>query len=465
MARVILLVVVVAISAASCSEDELHGKNFEYNVYNQSDIDLGIKVTLAVSSSGAALVKEAFTLKPGEEITFMKAAEQKEPGAYIQSLEVLDKDLTQTYRLVDLASRQVDGNVTRLGVWMPSPRAREIAINNTGVIIYADETSIYGFFPRDELGTGSYFFRSNDDLKTIVKSMLPPETTGYDITGEFGNTIVANDRMAYSASTSFIVSNNKGQSWSPMFSVFNGNNADFMTADIISPSEGWFFTYHYWDSTRTFRFDGNSYVRQSRLREYCVQHARFFSSSTGYVVANTKNNVSPSDSPNAYLFATTDGGASWSQPVEISTTESPLKFFAFPSGDFFVMRTNYFEMHKSYYHSGDFGATWQLVETGIEGKIRDMQFISEDIGFIKTGTNSLWSQTTYGFVYKTTDGGKTWHKIPSVDLPGSRIHFYNEKVGVMQDLIYGEGQILLVTRDGGVTWKELMYPYDYLKAD
>ncbi len=127
------------------------------------------------------------------------------------------------------------------------------------------------------------------------------------------------------------------------------------------------------------------------------------------------------------------------------------------------MRSNAFDLHKSYYRSDDYGATWDLVETFIEGKIRDMQFISENIGFIKTGETSLWSQANHGFLYKTIDGGKTWNKIPSVSLLGSRIYFFNEQIGVMQDLFYSEGQILLVTRDGGASWKELMYPYDYLR--
>ena len=464
MKRVALSAVIASFCLfGSCDEDELAGKNFDYTLRNESDIELGIKVTESSSASGFAILEGSFTLKPGEEVTFMKSSEQKEPGSFLHKVEVLDKGMATTYKTLDLASRKVDGNTTRVNVWMPSPNAREIAKNNNGVTVYIDETSIYGFFPKDNVGTGSYFFRSSDDLKTITKSVLPEGTTWFDVTDIFSNTIIINDHSVYSENTRFLISTNKGQSWSQLFSAPNSNDIDFLTADFISPTEGWFFNYNYWDSTKVFKVDNSSYTRKSRLSGICVNHATFFDTNTGYVIANTKNNVSPADSQNAYLFKTSNGGINWSDPVEVSTNGSAAKFFAFPTGSFFVMRSNSFEMHKSYYHSKDYGVTWDLVETNIEGKIRDMQFISENIGFIKTGNNPLWSQTNYGFLYKTIDGGKTWNKIPSVSLPGSRVYFFNEQIGLMQDLISGDGQILLVTRDGGGSWKELMYPYDYLK--
>lgn len=464
MARLTLAVAIVPLLLfCSCDEDELAGKDFDYIIYNESDIEIGIKIEPSTSTSGVEILESAFALKPGEEVTFMKSSEQKEPGSFLRSAEVLDKNLVTTYKTLDLSSRKIDGNITRINVWMPSPNAKQIAKNSTGVTVYIDETSIYGFFPKDNLGTGSYFFRSSNDLQTISKSVLPEGTTWYDITNVFSNTVIVHDHSGYAQNTSFLISNNNGQSWSQLFSVPNSNDIDFLVADFISPTEGWFFNYNYWDSTKVFKVDNNSYMRKSRLAGFCVNHAAFFDTNTGYVIANTKNNVSPADSQNAYLFKTSNGGTSWSEPVEISTTDWASRLFAFPSGEFFVMRGNTFEMHTSYYHSDDYGTTWDLVETNIEGKIRDMQFISEDIGFIKTGNNSLWSQTNYGFLYKTIDGGKTWNKIPSISLPGSRVYFFSEQIGLMQDLIYGEGQILLVTRDGGATWKEIMYPYDYLR--
>ncbi len=119
----------------SCDEDELAGKNFDYNIHNESDIEIGIKVTESNSPLDFTILESTFRLKPGEEVTFLKSSEQKALGAFILTVEVLDSDMAIGYKLLDLSSGKIDGNVTRFNVWMPSPNAREIAKNSTGVTV------------------------------------------------------------------------------------------------------------------------------------------------------------------------------------------------------------------------------------------------------------------------------------------------------------------------------------------
>lgn len=88
---------------------------------------------------------------------------------------------------------------------------------------------------------------------------------------------------------------------------------------------------------------------------------------------------------------------------------------------------------------------WQWIETGYPFTIYDMCFPpgQSDVGFA-AGSNSI-----YGIILKTTDGGFSWVKISDDSIPGLRaVCFTSTAVG----FVGGDQSSLLKTTDGGLSW-------------
>lgn len=459
----VLISLAITMFFFSCKEDEHVNEKYSYHLKNVSTVEVGIKIYPQLNVSGASFMKNDFVLKPGEEAELLRAEEQKDPTAYLHSIEIYDLTFTDRYKILDMTHVNVSGNTSTIELWLPDPNSETILEHNSDVRIYMDDNSIYGFCPMNELNYQSFFFRTTNEFHSISMSNLPAGTLGYGKGNIFGEELIAFDFGVYSERTRFIVSRNNGVSWNNFVNVDHDWGTDFMGADFISAQDGWFFTYHNWDSTQVYRISDNTFNRIAVIKGYCVIDSEFIDALRGYILVNPKDNVMPSGFPATYILKTIDGGVHWSEPILVSQTEAPLKFFVFPSGKIVIMRNNSFEMHSSYYVSIDDGTTWRLKTAIPEGKIRDIQFISDRIGFIKTGNSIEWTNPTMGFLYKTTDGGETWSKIPSVQLPGARIYFHDENNGLLQDLEYGKGQILYTTHNGGADWKEVLYPYQYFE--
>jgi hypothetical protein len=462
MIRLFAVIFLIQLSFA-CQQDEHVNERFNYRLKNVSNVEVGIRINPQPNVPGTSVLNNNFILKPGEDAELLRAEEQKDPASYLHSVEIYDITFSERYKILDMTHVNVFGNTSTLELWLPDPNSEPILERNTDVRIYVDENSIYGFCPMNELNYESFFFRTDNEFHTISKSTLPAGTLGFGRGYVSGQELIAFDVGIYSEKTRFIVSRNSGGSWNNFLNVDNDWGTDFMDADFISAKDGWFFTYHNWDSTRVYRISENTYNRIAVIKGFCVIDSKFINDQKGYVLVNPKDNVMPSGFPATFILKTFDGGVSWSEPILVSQTEAPAKFFAFPSGKIVIMRNNSFEMHSSYYVSIDDGNTWSLKESIPDGKIRDIQFISYQVGFIKTGNSIGWTSPTMGFLYKTTNGGETWSKIPSGLLPCARIYFHDENIGLLQVLEYSKGQILYITRNGGANWNEVLYPYQYFK--
>ena len=92
---------------------------------------------------------------------------------------------------------------------------------------------------------------------------------------------------------------------------------------------------------------------------------------------------------------------------------------------------------------------WQWIETGYPFTIYDICFPpgQSDVGFA-AGSNSV-----FGIILKTTDGGFTWVKISDDSIPGLRaVCFPSTDVG----FVGGEESSLMKTTDGGLTWTTIL---------
>lgn len=94
--------------------------------------------------------------------------------------------------------------------------------------------------------------------------------------------------------------------------------------------------------------------------------------------------------------------------------------------------------------SEDGGATWGAVESGVSARIRDFDFVNDQIGYA-AGRD--------GIVVKTTDGGNSW-SLPletGTETNLTDLSFVNENLGFAS----GEGGLIIKTTDGGETWQTL----------
>lgn len=93
--------------------------------------------------------------------------------------------------------------------------------------------------------------------------------------------------------------------------------------------------------------------------------------------------------------------------------------------------------------SGDNGTTWQLVKSGIKQSINEIQFVSNDVGYI----------LSQNIMLKTENGGTTWFPIPSY--PAAKMQFISASTGFIADK---NGNVYR-TDDGGHHWIKIRQGY------
>lgn len=453
------LLLLVLLLLAQCSRDEdVMPKNFSYIIINKSAVDVGIRINRKPNADGYELIKsDTFKLKAGEEIEFLKAEQQLDVQDFVSSIVIVDPMFKVVYKYQDLTQKTIDGNICKIFLWLPNPKTKEIVnIFGRPVPFEIDEDFISGFYQGGKNQT--IYFRTKDDFQNIEKSVLQVEYG--ETIFRSGNTIIVADTYGYSTLTKFLISKDNGNSWTNLISISNEFSEDFLTTDFINSDQGWFFKYRNWKFTDVYKTEGLTYTKISSISGYCIKQAKFTNAMNGYVLANVSDNVSPSSGPGSYFLKTIDGGLTWLSPKLIDADSSPTDLFVFPSGRIMAIVFSNSLFKRMCYVSEDGGATWNLQVLQIDGFIQDVQFVNGSLGFLKVHSHGI---DYLGHVYKTIDEGKTWTKISGPMVSGVYIKFYNELIGYSQYTTYKDGQFLYVTRDGGLSWKEVVYPYPYLK--
>lgn len=143
------------------------------------------------------------------------------------------------------------------------------------------------------------------------------------------------------------------------------------------------------------------------------------------------NQIGYSHSPDS-IFITTNSGLTWSGkrlpffgPIDL--------YFVTPAVGFI---TNFGS--TGLYRTTDTAKTWTKVLDGVASAVF---FFNTDTGF---------THATGGHIFKTTDGGATWHQITSSSLTNTNwemMRFVTTQTGWLSTL---EG--LFKTTDGGMTW-------------
>jgi uncharacterized protein (TIGR03437 family) len=156
-----------------------------------------------------------------------------------------------------------------------------------------------------------------------------------------------------------------------------------------------------------------------------------------------------SASPNrgaAFLYKSTDTGATWTQLTVPTTGGSVDKIFADPA----VSGTVYVNNGNTFFKSQDFGSTWtQLHPEGFK-----------EPSYIDPHNHLTWYDVTGGSVasqlWKSTDGASTFTQL---NVPSDEVT--SVSVGAVSSTVYATGDVaglggtVLKSSDGGGTWTAL----------
>jgi photosystem II stability/assembly factor-like uncharacterized protein len=142
---------------------------------------------------------------------------------------------------------------------------------------------------------------------------------------------------------------------------------------------------------------------------------------------------------NGFMIGTSDGGCHWQSIYSGGKYSfSQMQFLTNSLG--YVMAQTRPDQPNLLFRTADGGASFKQIHTGAYAFER-VHFFSENVGF----------GFTRSFTFKTTNGGKSWTKVPTP--PNTRYaHFVTVNKGWVIVVRPGSGYEIKRTIDGGHTW-------------
>jgi len=153
-----------------------------------------------------------------------------------------------------------------------------------------------------------------------------------------------------------------------------------------------------------------------------------------------------------YLYSTTDGGDTWQK---VSPPSSSYVY------TFIDSLTGFAGGEDSIYYTTDGGLTWHpsKVESDVRFGITDIYFVDRQYGWAVGLRSDI---TDCGIVFNTIDSGKTWYVQEPETYILQAVYFPNKQHGCAVGFnVWWEG-VILITNDGGNSWKDNFLPSSFL---
>lgn len=222
------------------------------------------------------------------------------------------------------------------------------------------------------------------------------------------------------------VSNDGGKSWNIV--MLPKGVMHRMT--FLDDTNGWVVGSGYVLHTKD---DGQTWEQISKPTNYDLSEITFVNSKVGYVGGGAERGCQ--------IFRTSDGGKTWSKVYENFEEGIIFDLVALDEktaiaaiNDSFLLRTE------------DSGKTWQTIKLKTQGAS----------GLTVTSEGNVWVVGRNGSFYYSTDSGRTLQRPSNLSQNimaqnWDSIAFVDAKRGVA----VGNNGAMMVTQDGGMTWKEI----------
>ncbi len=255
-----------------------------------------------------------------------------------------------------------------------------------------------------------------------------------------------------------IATTNGGNTWQMQFSdstkthcinyveMFNlndgvamGDAIEFGTPEsifFINENVGWVVGKYIWKTTD----GGTTWITQEKFSpDFVGKNIYFTDENNGWINGDNNQN----------FYRTTNGGSSWQFLRSVIPLMRKIYFqenqFGWTVSSSTLMKTT------------NSGEAWSIISSNDWASVRDISFISKDIGWI--GIKTVSDSASYSLL-KTTNGGLTWNEIKSFGNESiSFIYFNDENTGwVISKKIaadFSAESFISYTSDAGITWTKI----------
>jgi photosystem II stability/assembly factor-like uncharacterized protein len=148
-------------------------------------------------------------------------------------------------------------------------------------------------------------------------------------------------------------------------------------------------------------------------------------------------------------WGTTDGGEHWELQWWKKYSATDMSPF-FTSVHFVDKKTGWAVGTLGFIAKCTDGKTWQELKKVTDLPLHTVHFIDEENGFISGGYANYEGFRTV--LFKTADGGKTWHEIPEVHDLIHEFYLHGTRRGWAVGTDKDHRGVILETRDGGNSW-------------
>lgn len=263
-----------------------------------------------------------------------------------------------------------------------------------------------------------------------------------------------------------------GASWTGSTIVMGAMNGEYMVPDLLGfsdASHGWVLMHmgagmmHDWISIWTTSDAGTSWSdvvdpQSQTVPMSCYKRGLWFTSPQAAILAGDCGGVQAG----LYLYATADGGASWSPlalpaPTEAKTAftdegwanSADLLIFNSPSWGYALVRSMEATTGKALrwvYVTTDSGKTWS--PHALPSAWGNIDFVDPLHGWYVAAPSS--DPSAASTIYSTSDGGANWKQLTIAKWQGHP-NFVDLKTGWIV-ASNGSTKALVRTDDGGITW-------------
>lgn len=138
------------------------------------------------------------------------------------------------------------------------------------------------------------------------------------------------------------------------------------------------------------------------------------------------------------IYYSSDSGYNW---ILLDSIHNGKPFFLNESDGFLLYDSKILKTVNA-------GLRWvEIYEAQYLAPLSQLQFVNSNVGYVKGG--STYDNTNYGYMLKTTDGGKTWADLNLGMTNITDMHFISESSGYL----FTYNNELFKTVNGGQTWQ------------